>query len=121
MRAPASETERSRICLRQAGLPCGIADPFFFMTWHVSNPARRTTALARIPRGRLWHKAIGRIGRKTLLLSSNWFVRGGSTLLSMEPDIGSIHEALAKRRGVTEIDVKLDGSRRNSSQHQGSC
>jgi hypothetical protein len=67
----------------------------------------------------LWHEAIGRIGRKNLLLSSNWFVPGGSTLLSMERDIGSIHEALAKQRGVTEIDVKLDGSCMNSSQHQG--
>jgi hypothetical protein len=50
----------------------------------------------------LWWRPIERIEHENALLSSNWFLAGGSTLLSMERDIGSIHGALAKRRGARQ-------------------
>lgn len=53
----------------------------------------------------LWQAPIARIERENALLSSNWFEAGGSTLLSMEREIGSIHEALAKRRGVKRFEA----------------
>ena len=49
--------------------------------------------------------AIERIDRENALLSSNWIDAGGSTLLSMDRDIGSIHGALAKRRGVKRFEA----------------
>lgn len=49
--------------------------------------------------------AIERIDRENALLSSNWIDAGGSTLLSMERDTGSIHEALAKQRGVKRFQA----------------
>ena len=53
----------------------------------------------------LLRAAIERIDRENALLSSNWIEAGGTTLLSMERDIGSIHEALAKRRGVERFEA----------------